>query len=1005
MKTTFLLTFILFICFISFTSAQDKTTNLDSLEATLENLSWKELDSIGKSLLSNYELDKAEIYLKKVLQVVEKQNGKDSLYAVSCTNLGIVYYYKGNNEKTELLWLEAKDINEKIRGKENSDYANGCNNLALLYQNQDLYQKAEPLHLEAKDIREKIVGKEHPDYANSCSNLAVLYFKQGLYQKAEPLFLEAREIREKIFGTEHLDYASSCNGLAVLYSEQGLYQKAEPLYIEAKDIQEKILGKENPSYASLCNNLANLYYSQGLYQKAEILYVEAKDIFKKTLGKEHPSYASSCNNLAALYYKQDLYQKAEPLYIEAKEIKEKTLGKEHVSYALSCNDLGMLYHKQGLHEKAESLFLEAKDIEEKRLGKEHSSYASSCNNLALLYKNQGLYQKAEPLYIEAKEIREKILGKEHPYYTLSCSNLAKLYSEQGLYQKAELLHKEVIQNQKSQIRLLFPTFSEIEKQAYFASINSYFSDFIGFTTQYYYKNYPQNKKISQDLFNQQLFTKGIIFSSTQKMKNQISSSKDSVLINQYAEWKAQKENYISLFQIPINQRDSTLDLMQLASQINELEREISKKSELFKENANQKEYTWQDAKQTLSKNEATIEIIRLVKLNNQEKPSDTVYVALIITDQTKESPELFVLENGNEMENAAFGFYQNNIEFKLDDEESYNQFWKPIQDKLDSLAKKNNTNGYSKIYFSPDGVYHKLNLNTLQNPKTGKYLVEEQNVQLLTSSRDLIERKEKGIIAIDLSATYENYKAFLLGYPSYKLNTNDTSKVNGKDRSLNGLQRIVGQQTLIPILEGTKVETNQINDLLTQKSISTTLFQNDEASEENIKALKNPTILHFATHGFFISEITTGEPKTLQEAEDRNLLKNPFLRSGLLLAGCQNPQLGQEDGILSAEEAMNLNLDGTELVVLSACETGLGDIQNGEGVYGLQRAFRQAGAKTIIMSLWKVSDEATQLLMTTFYESLLSGKSKREAFKIAQLELKKKYNEPYYWGAFVMVGE
>jgi CHAT domain-containing protein/uncharacterized protein (DUF2164 family) len=954
----FLLTFILCVCVLTSLKAQE-TTNLDSLEATLENLSWKELDSIGRDLRNEYELDKAELYLKKALQVAEKQNGKDSLYAVSCKELGVVYYYQGLYDKTEPLWLEAKEISEKIFGKEHADYARYCNSLSVLYDYQGLFQKAEPLMVEAKEVREKIFGKEHLDYTTSCNNLAGLYNNQGLYQKAEPLYIEAKNILEKILGKEHREYANSCSGLAILYDLQGLYQKAQPLYIEAKEVYEKILGKEHPDYAISCANLALLYEYQGLYQKAEPLYTEAKNIQEKALGKEHPDYAASCLNLAILYMQQDLYQKAEPLCIESKEIYEKILGKEH------------------------------------------PQYANSCNNLATLYYNQGLYQKAEPLYIEAKDIQEKILGKEHPDYAASCLNLANLYYSQGLYQKAEPLYIETLQNKKNQIKLLFSTLSESEKQVYFSSIAIHFSSFTEFATKYYSKN----KKVSQDLFNQQLFTKGIIFSSTQKMKNQILSSNDSVLINQYEEWKTQKKEYISFTQTPISERDSTLDLLKVAFQINELEREISKKSELFKSTTNQKEYAWQDVKKTLSEKEAAIEIIRLVKNNSQEKPVDTVYVALIITNKTKESPELLVLENGQEMESGAISFYQNNIEFQLEDNESYNQYWKVIQDKLDSLAKKNNTKGYSKIYFSPDGVYHKLNLNTLLNPATNKYLVEEQNVQLISSSRDLIERKEKGINNVDLSENYEGYKAFLLGYPSYKLNTNDTSKVNGTDRSLNGLQRIVGQQTVVPVLEGTKVETNQINDLLTNKSISTTLFQNNEANEENIKALKNPTILHFATHGFFINEIIIGEPKTLQEAEDRNLLKNPFLRSGLLLAGCQNPQTGQEDGILSAEEAMNLTLDETELVVLSACETGLGDIQNGEGVYGLQRAFRQAGAKTIIMSLWKVSDEATQLLMTTFYETLLSGKSKREAFKMAQLKLKEKYTEPFYWGAFVMVGE
>ena len=182
-------------------------------------------------------------------------------------------------------------------------------------------------------------------------------------------------------------------------------------------------------------------------------------------------------------------------------------------------------------------------------------------------------------------------------------------------------------------------------------------------------------------------------------------------------------------------------------------------------------------------------------------------------------------------------------------------------------------------------------------------------------------------------------------------------------------------------------------------------MENEEANEQNIKKLQSPPILHIATHGFFIDEPSESELQTMQDSEDRNLLKNPFLRSGLLLAGCQNPQLQEEDGILSAEEVMNLDLQNTELVVLSACETGLGDVEGGEGVYGLQRAFRQAGAKNVLMSLWKVDDTATQLLMNYFYTAILKGKPKREALQTAQLQLKKLYPNPYYWGAFILVGE
>ncbi|WP_338762156.1 CHAT domain-containing tetratricopeptide repeat protein [Bernardetia sp. ABR2-2B] len=986
--------FIFTICLGCFSSlkAQD-TINLDSLKATLKNLSWQQLDSVGRDLKNKQHLEEAEIYLQKAVEVAENKNGKDSTYAVSCTELGAVFSSQGNYEQAESFLIESKEVREKIFGTQHPDYASSCSKLAVLYRRKGEYQKSENLYIEAKNIQEQLFGKQHPDYAYVCNQLGSLYRYKGLYDKAEPLYLEAKNIQEKTLGKENKEYASSCNNLAILYNMKGLYYEAEQLYIEAKNIRANVLGKEHYLYAFSCNNLAILYASQGLYQKAELLFIEG---LGSIVGKNNMRYAAFCENLASVYYEQKFYDKAEKSHINAKNIKENIVGNKHPNYASSCENLAQVYHKLNLYDKAENLFLEAKKIRENSLGKQNDGYATSCDNLGTLYYSKGSYNKAEALFLEAKNIREQTLGKQHPDYAISCLNLARLYRNTNEYKKSKFLYKEALENKKNQITNLFPTLSEVEKQSYFSTIDYFFTDFINFAITYY----PQDKSISENLFNQQLFTKGIVFSSTQKMKKQILSSNDSSLINQYEDWKEQKTNYLSLLQTPINKRDSTFDLIKVASQINELERKISKKSELFK-NTTQKEYTWRDVQKNLAKNEAVVELIRLKRKDDKSKIEDTVYVALIISKETKNQPEILVIENGTELEKEAFYFYQNNINFQLEDEESYNQYWKPIQDKLNNLSKK----GYSKIYFSPDGIYHKINLNTLKNLKRKGFLVEEQNIQLITSSRDLIERKEKGIKNIDLSKNFAAYKTYLLGYPAYNLNGKDTLKVNGEDRSLNGLQRIIGQQTVIPVLEGTKVETNQINSLFKNKTISTTLFQNNEATEENIKALQNPAILHIATHGFFIHQIPEDKVTTIQKAEDRNLLKNPFLRSGLLLAGCQNPQTGQEDGILSAEEAMNLNLERTELVVLSACETGLGDIQNGEGVYGLQRAFRQAGAKTLIMSLWKVSDEATQLLMVTFYEEFLSGKSKREAFKIAQLKLKEKYSEPYYWGAFVMVGE
>ncbi len=225
------------------------------------------------------------------------------------------------------------------------------------------------------------------------------------------------------------------------------------------------------------------------------------------------------------------------------------------------------------------------------------------------------------------------------------------------------------------------------------------------------------------------------------------------------------------------------------------------------------------------------------------------------------------------------------------------------------------------------------------------------------------------------------------------------SRISKQQRFFDALS---GSVTYLP---GTKNEVETIQKIAQENNIFCKIYLENDANEENLKKLVSPTILHIATHGFFIEE-----QKQNRNSEEKKF-DNPLLRSGILLAEAEltlneKPTSNKENGIVLAQEALNLNLQGTELVVLSACETGLGEVKAGEGVFGLQRSFQEAGAKSILMSLWKVDDYATQELMTLFYENLLQKKQpKRLAFQNAQNALKEKYIYPYYWGAFVMVGE
>jgi CHAT domain-containing protein len=310
------------------------------------------------------------------------------------------------------------------------------------------------------------------------------------------------------------------------------------------------------------------------------------------------------------------------------------------------------------------------------------------------------------------------------------------------------------------------------------------------------------------------------------------------------------------------------------------------------------------------------------------------------------------------------------------------------------------------LYFSGDGVYHQINLETLYDAVSQQYLRDKLEVQLISTARDYLRLGKK-----DLSKTFKEYQIYLMGYPNYSGAKPSEEKKN-EERAFDMVAtRIDKRQRFFDALTGavaslpsTKKEVEGISRIAQKAGWQVVLKLADEASEENIKQIHGVRVLHVATHGFFI------EAKDAKNEKEQKF-DNPLLRSGLLLAGAELTLKGRstgskENGILTAKEAMDIDLGGTDLVVLSACETGLGEIKAGEGVFGLQRALQEAGAGSVVMSLWRVDDAATQELMNLFYENyLIKKQSKRVAFKQAQEALRAKYKEPYYWGAFVMVGE
>lgn len=397
----------------------------------------------------------------------------------------------------------------------------------------------------------------------------------------------------------------------------------------------------------------------------------------------------------------------------------------------------------------------------------------------------------------------------------------------------------------------------------------------------------------------------------------------------------------------------------------------------------------------LNEDEVAVEIVKFYDLHT----NNNRYVAVIANHNSYNYVPLSVENN---IEGEWFNYYQSQIKNKLRDSLSYIRYWKPISDAIGNAKT---------VYISNDGIYHKLNLNTLRDGK-GKYVIEKWNIHILASTRDLIKRQRTETIP-------QNPTAILVGNPTFSLSFQEMAK---KAQEAPTIPKADICTTILrederghfTSLKGAEEEINAIEKLLQENGWRTAKYLNADAIEERMKVfpVQSPTVLSIATHGFFYQD---NPHNTLSNDKFNN---NGMYKSGLYLAGAEtsihaknkadsignNLHLKSEDGIFYAQEASTLDLDNTELVVLSACETGLGTIQNGEGVYGLQRAFRMAGAKNILMSLWKVEDNSTQELITTFFNYWIEKKMpKYEAFRQAQLDMLAKYKTPLYWGGFILM--
>ncbi len=942
--------------------------------------------------------------------------------------------YQAAQQKAE----QALALREKAFGAESLEVAQVLNDLGLLYVEAGDYQKAEAVLQRDLSIKEKKFGTEDARVAMSLNTLGLLYVEKGDYAKAESLLKKSLAMMEKKLGLENLDLAPVLNNLARTYEQTGDYVKAEPLFERALSIRKKILGEAHPDVARSLANLAEVYFLKGDYAKAEPLLIKALTIVQDALGKEHPDVATFMSNLATLYYNKNDYNKAAALLEKALAIKEKYAGANNPDVAIMINNLASLYNKKGDTANVEKMYRRALEIKEKTGGANHPDVALALNNLGLLYSDRKDYAKAESFYLRGLEIYQKAFGSGHPDVAATLNDLATVYLKKGDIAKA--IAYQISGNTSRELDFARNLASGSERQKFL-----YLKKQAGETNttlSLHVNHAPANRDALRAALTVLLQRKGRALDAitdTIAALRRHASPEDIKLLDELtaARSKLSTATLASVGNEGLEKHKANLKLLE--ENVDRLEAGVSARNAEYRATAHS--VTIESVQQAIPKDAALIEFAQFQPVGVAETPA-TFAVPSGGGAKPKRPPQQTAtapiqIKNRNEAEPLGSPRYVayllkaqgEPLWVELGDAKTINEaideFRKSLRNKAADVMKRARQvdalvfqpvrkllGPTRRLFISPDSALNLIPFAALVDERND-YVVKQYSLTYLSTGRDLLRLQLK----IPSQQTVVIFAAPDFGgdnLPAAKRALTITKSV---------MQAANFSDIFFPPLPGTEQEAQALKKLLPDS----TLMMKDQATETALKQVGSPKILHIATHGFFLEDafvqgnaaqrsikINPNAPNqpsqpgnTLPASGAEMRIENPLLRSGLGLAGANLHKGGDDDGVLTALEVAGLNLWGTQLVVLSACDTGVGEVRNGEGVYGLRRALVLAGSESQMISLWPVSDLATRDLMIDYYKALKAGQGRGDGLRQVQLKMlaNNKFSHPYFWASFIQSGE
>ena len=913
--------------------------------------------------------------LETALKYAEKDNEK---YAQILISKGSIFLKQKKIDLAYSLFCEANVLAEKHKFK-SINFIQAVGKMGDCEQSKGEYIKAEKSFQKYLELALK--SKNKGMIANAYGNLGAYFNDMGNVLEAQKYGKKSLLLEKGIQGNEK-NFLIQLYNITLTYSIEDLNVDSSFHYLDLyKEFIKEYNGKDKTIWELRQNELeGNINYLVGNFELSDFNYQKSIDFIEKDtsllkIDVYNTIYIFTLSNQSTVYLYAKKYDKALQVNLKAYNNYMKNDDNPNIKATLLGN-LGSMFANLEMYDKSKRCTLKNLDILEKMNGKESISYQKKLSDLGTDLFREKDFSNAITQFKKSYQATLKELGNSSAKLGIVSSNMMVCYAMMNELDSVVVYHSKCVGIIKKTYIQNLLILSENNRKTF----ANKFKDTDNTINRTAYHN-PSNPTLQQNTYNYALLTKGVVLDATKNWKSSLENTKDISLKTLYDNWLEKKIFLSQQYKLEISKRVTGIDSLERYTQ--NLEGELCRKSSSFRE-VNQ-QVTWEQVQAKLKDGEAAIEFIDFTYRGKYAfKDSDSTMYAALLVRKGDVAPIMIGLYDEKTIKSIIGNTIADGANY-LSREALLIQLWQPLEPYLQ---------GIKKIYYSPSGLLNRVSFGAIAYD-AGKYLSDKYEFRLLRSTRELV------VSNLDDVPKTTNSTHFIIGNIDFGNNTNQLAKT--KDGGICGLLNF----------ENGEKEFSNFTKLANDANVNILAKQKKEATETYVKSKlvsPSPEVLIFSTHGYYEEKPRENATNPLQS------IKEPLLRTGIMLtdanlAWCGNPiAAGKEDGLLTAYEISNMDLSNTQVVVLSACQSGVGDLQGSEGVYGLQRAFKMAGVKNVLCTLWKVDAVTAEQFVSIFYAEILNGRTAHEAFVVAQNNLRNaidkdnslKYS-PNLWGAFVLV--